>query len=225
MATKFLDGGWLTVVVTLVFVMLCQAVRWHYDRVQKALKRLDDTLMGIPFQPDLKAPAPVKNIQAPTAAIIVRDFDGVAVHTLLNLNRLFPNHFKNIVFVSVGVIDAGQFKGHAELENLRRKKEEDLKSFVDFATCLGWYAEYRYDLGVDLIDELEQICNLVAKEFPRTIFLSGKLVFEKENIFTRLLHNHTPNTLQQKLQFAGREMMILPIRVSIQQNAPARLAA
>ena len=224
-ATKFLDGGWLTVVVTLVFVMLCQAVRWHYDRVQKALKRLDDTLMGIPFQPDLKAPAPVKNVQAPTAAIIVREFDGVAVHTLLNLNRLFPNHFKNIVFVSVGVIDAGQFKGHAELENLRRKKEEDLKSFVDFATCLGWYAEYRYDLGVDLIDELEQICNSVAKEFPRTIFFSGKLVFEKENIFTRLLHNHTPNTLQQKLQFAGREMMILPIRVSIQQSAPAQLAA
>ena len=224
-ATKFLDGGWLTVVVTLAFVLLCQAVRWHYDRVQKALKRLDDTLMGIPFQPDLKAPAPVKNVQAPTAAIIVREFDGVAVHTLLNLNRLFPNHFKNIVFVSVGVIDAGQFKGHAELENLRRKKEEDLKSFVDFATCLGWYAEYRYDLGVDLIDELEQICNSVAKEFPRTIFFSGKLVFEKENIFTRLLHNHTPNTLQQKLQFAGREMMILPIRVSIQQSAPARLAA
>ena len=223
--TKFAEGGWVTILVTLAFILICQAVRWHYDRVQKALKRLDDTLMGIPFQPDLKGPAPVKNVQAPTAAIIVREFDGVAVHTLLNLNRLFPNHFKNIVFVSVGVIDAGQFKGHAELENLRRKKEEDLKSFVDFAICLGWYAEYRYDLGVDLIDELEQICNSVAKEFPRTIFFSGKLVFEKENIFTRLLHNHTPNILQQKLQFAGREMMILPIRVSIQQSAPARLAA
>ncbi len=49
--------------------------------------------------------------------------------------------------------------------------------------------------SVALLDELEQICNLVAKEFPRTIFLSGKLVFEKENIFTRLRHNHTPNTL------------------------------
>ncbi|HYJ15069.1 MAG TPA: amino acid transporter, partial [Candidatus Limnocylindria bacterium] len=158
-------------------------------------------------------------------AIIVREFDGVAVHTLLNLQRLFPNHYKNVVFVSVGVIDAGQFKGHAEIESLRRKKEEDLKSFVDLAICLGWYAEYRYELGVDLIDELEQICNSVAKEFPRTIFFSGKLVFEEENIFTRLLHNHTPYTLQQKLQFAGREMMILPIRVSLQQNAPARLAA
>ena len=223
-ATKFLEGGWLTIVVTLGFVLVCQAVRWHYEKVQQALKSLDDTLLGIPFQPDLKAPTPVKNIQAPTAAIIVREFDGVAVHTLLNIQRLFPNHYKNVVFVSVGVIDAGQFKGHAEIESLKRKKEEDLKSFVDFATCLGWYAEYRYELGVDLIDELEQTCNLVAKEFPRTVFFSGKLVFEEESIFTRLLHNHTPYTLQQKLQFAGRDMMILPIRVTTQRNAAAQPA-
>jgi hypothetical protein len=78
---------------------------------------------------------------------------------------------------------------------------------------LGWYAEYRYELGVDLIAELEVLCDSVAKEFPRTVFFSGRLVFERENFFTRLLHNHTPFTLQQRLQFAGRDMMILPIRV------------
>ena len=222
--TKFLEGGWLTVVVTLAFVMVCQAVRWHYEKVERALKTLDDTLLGIPFQPDLKAPTPVKDVRAPTAAIIVREFDGVAVHTLLNIQRLFPNHYKNVVFISVGVIDAGQFKGHAEIESLQRKKEEDLKSFVDFATCLGWYAEYRSALGVDLIEELEQTCNQVAKQFPRTVFFSGKLVFEEETVFTRLLHNHTPYTLQQKLQFNGRDMMILPIRVMTQRPAAAQPA-
>ena len=222
-ATKFAEGGWVTILVTLVFIMLCQAVRWHYDRVRNALKHLDDTLLGIPFQPDLKAAPPVKDPRAPTAAIIVRDFDGIAVHTLLNIQRLFPNYFKNVVFISVGVIDSGQFKGLAEIENLKRKKEEDLKSFVDFAYCLGWYAEYRYELGVDLIAELEQLCDAVAKEFPRVVFFSGTLVFEQENLFTRLLHNHTPFTLQQRLQFAGRDMMILPIRVFT--NVPPRQEA
>jgi hypothetical protein len=217
--TKFAEGGWITILVTLVFVLLCAAVRWHYDRVSAALKRLDDTLLGIPFQPDLSAPPPAKIPNAPTAAIIVRDFDGVAVHTLFNVQRLFPNHFKNVVFLSVGVIDTGQFKGHAEIENLKRKKEEDLKSFVDLAMCLGWYAEYRYELGVDLMDELEQLCNSVIKDFPRVIFFSGKLVFQRENLFSRLLHNHTPFTLQQRLQFVGRDMMILPIRVFAGPNA------
>jgi len=211
--TKFAEGGWVTIAVTLAFILLCQTVRSHYDRVQAALKRLDDTLLSIPFQPNLKEPVPPKQPNAPTACLIVRQFDGIAVHTLLNIQRLFPNHFKNVIFISVGVIDTGQFKGREEIENLRRNTEENLKSLVEFANCLGWYAEYRYDLGVDLIAELEKLCEEVAQEFPRTMFFSGKLIFEKENIFTRLLHNHTPYILQQRLQFAGRDMMVLPIRV------------
>ena len=212
-ATKFTEGGWITLVVTLAFVLVCQAVRIHYDRVQSALVSLDDSLLNIPFQPNLREPVPAKNPGAPTAALIVRDFDGISVHTLLNVQRLFPNYFKNIVFISVGVIDTGQFKGHGEIESLKRKTEENLKSFVEYANCLGWYAESRYDLGVDLIAELEALCEAVAKEFSRTVFFSGNLVFEKENLLTRLLHNHTPFTLQQRLQFAGHDMMILPIRV------------
>jgi hypothetical protein len=211
--TKFAEGGWVTLAVTLVFVLLCQIVRSHYDRVKGALKSLDDTLLSIPFQPNLREPVPPKNTEAPTAALIVRDFDGIAVHTLLNIQRLFPNHYKNIVFISVGVIDTGQFKGHLEIEGLRKTIEENLKSLVEYANCLGWYAEYRYELGVDLIAELDALCSEVAQSFPRTVFFSGKLVFQQENLFTRLLHNHTPFTLQQRLQFAGRDMMILPIRV------------
>ena len=212
-ATKFTEGGWITLVVTLAFVLVCQVVRMHYDRVQNALKSLDDSLLNIPFQPNLREPVPAKNPGAPTAALIVRDFDGISVHTLLNVQRLFPNYFKNIVFISVGVIDTGQFKGHSEIESLKRKTEENLQSFVEYANCLGWYAESRYALGVDVITELERLCEAVAKEFPRTVFFSGNLVFDEENPFTRLLHNHTPFTLQQRLQFAGYDMMILPIRV------------
>jgi K+ transporter len=95
---KFAEGGWITVLVTVSFIVLCYGVRLHYDRVRIALKRLDDTLMNIPFQPDLKDPVPAKNADAPTAVLIVRDFDGLAIHSLLSIGRLFPNHFKNLVF-------------------------------------------------------------------------------------------------------------------------------
>jgi hypothetical protein len=187
-------------------------VRSHYDQVRTALKKLDDTLMTIPFQPDLN-PVPTKAVNAPTAVIIARGFDGVTIHSLLNIQRLFPNHFRNVIFLSVGVIDSGQFKGLREIDNLRRSKEEDLKSLVEFANCLGWYAEYRYSLGVDLIAELEKLCMSVAQETPRSLFFAGKLVFDKEPFFARLLHNQTPFALQQKLYFNGLDMMILPIRV------------
>ena len=215
---KFAEGGWVTVLVTSGFILLCYIVRSHYDRVTSALKSLDETLMTIPFHPDLKNPVPEKRAEAPTAVLIVRDFDGIGIHSLLSIPRLFPDHFKNVVFVSVGQIDSGQFKGLREIENLRRVKEEELKSFVEFANCLGWYAEYRYSLGIDLIVELEKLCRAIAEDFPRSVFFAGKLVFEHEDLLTRVLHNHTPFTLEQRLQFEGLQMIVLPIRVF----APAR---
>jgi amino acid transporter len=215
---KFAEGGWVTVLVTLAFIVLCYLVRLHYDHVRSALKRLDAALMNIPFQPDTK-PLPAKNPDGRTAVLIVRDFDGLAIHSLLRIGRLFPNHFKNIVFVSIAVIDSGRFKGLNEIESLRRMKEDDLKSFVDFANCLGWYAEYRYGLGIDLVDELEKLCKSVAKEFPDPVFFAGKLMFQEENFLTRLLHNHTPFTLEKRLQFEGLEMMILPVRVFASLNS------
>jgi len=218
---KFAEGGWVTLLVTSGFILLCYIVRSHYDHVQRALKSLDETLINIPFRPDLKSPVPAKEPHAPTAVLIVRDFDGLAVHSLLSIAQLFPNHFKNVVFVSVGLIDSGRFKGLSEIENLRRVKGEDLKSFVEFANCLGWYAEHRYSLGIDLIEELEKLCRSVAGDFSRSVFFAGKLVFERENFLTRLLHNHTPFTLEQRLQFEGLEMMILPIRVFIPSTARA----
>ncbi len=193
------------------------------DRVRDALRRLDETLTNIPFQPDLKTPVPAKNAAAPTAVVITRDFDGIGIHSVLSISRLFPDHFNNVVFVSVGVIDSGRFKGLSEIENLRRAKEEDLKSFVDFANCLGWYAEYRYSLGIDLMAELEKLCGSVAQEFPRAVFFAGKLVFEQERLFSRVLHNHTPFTLEQRLQFEGLQMVILPIRVSRPSGSPREM--
>ncbi len=215
---KFAEGGWVTVLVTSGFIFLCYIVRSHYDRVTSALKSLDETLTTIPFHPDLKNPVPEKRAEAPTAVLIVRDFDGIGIHSLLSIPRLFPDYFKNVVFVSVGQIDSGQFKGLREIENLRRVKEEELKSFVEFANCLGWYAEYRYSLGIDLIVELEKLCRTIAEDFPRSVFFAGKLVFEHEDLLTRVLHNHTPFTLEQRLQFEGLQMIVLPIRVF----APAR---
>ena len=209
---KFAEGGWVTVLVTSGFIVLCYLVRSNYDRVREALRSLDETLINIPFRPDLN-PVPAKNSTEPTAVLIVRDFDGIAIHSLLSIQRLFPNHFKNVVFISIGVIDSSRFKGASEIENLRQSKEEDLKSFVEYANCLGWYAESRYSLGIDLIDELEKLCKSVAQDFPRSVFFAGKLVFDQETLFSRVLHNHTPFTLEQRLQFEGLQMIILPIRV------------
>jgi hypothetical protein len=58
----------------------------------------------------------------------------------------------------------------------------------------------------------EQFCLEVARDFPRVVFVAGTLVFEKERIFQRLLHDETAYQLQRRLQFGGLNAMVLPVR-------------
>src|SRR5262249_51647178 len=84
---------------------------------------------------------------------------------------------------------------------------------VGFARRLGAYAEYRYAIGTDLINELEAMCLDVVKEFRRPVVFTGQLVFERENLLTRSLHHETSFAIQRRLQFAGVQVIVLPIRV------------
>ena len=42
---------------------------------------------------------------------------------------------------------------------------------------------------------------------------AGQLVFQRETLFTRTLHHETAFSIQRRLQFAGIQVIILPIRV------------
>jgi len=89
----------------------------------------------------------------------------------------------------------------------------DLEQYVELAQRMGFYAEYRFTVGTDLIEELEQICHDLQKEFRRSIVFAGQLVFQRETVFTRTLHHETAFSIQRRLQFAGIQVIILPIRV------------
>ncbi|TMA51667.1 MAG: hypothetical protein E6J80_13160 [Deltaproteobacteria bacterium] len=89
-----------------------------------------------------------------------------------------------------------------------------LEKYVSFVKRQGYYAEYWCALGTDAIDELERLAHEVAKRFPRTVFFAGKLVFEQERFWHKVLHNQAAFTLQRRLQFAGLQMVVLPVRAA-----------
>jgi len=155
----------------------------------------------------------------PTAIVLVESYAGLGIHTLLSIQRMLPRHFKNVVFCSVGLVDSGQFKGTADVEALENKVRVDLEKYVNLATRMGYYSEYRYTLGTELIQELESMCLDLIKEFRRPVVFAGQLVFQRENLFTRTLHHETAFSIQRRLQFAGVQVIILPIRVWEKQRA------
>lgn len=216
-SVKFSEGGWVTILVTGALIGFCFIVKYHYLRVRSLLSSLDDVLMNLnlPESKTLPELAP----EGPTAIVLVESYAGLGIHTLLSIQRMFPRHFKNFVFCSVGLVDSGQFKGSADVHALEMKVKDDLEKYVHLAQKMGFYAEYRYTVGTDLIAELEGMCLDLIKEFRRSVVFAGQLVFQKENLFTRSLHHETAFSIQRRLQFAGVQVIILPIRVWVKQRA------
>ncbi len=218
---KFSEGGWLTLTVTTALIALCFWVRRHYSLVRTQLARLDDVLDALPKS--TKVPPPDLSPSAPTAVLLVGHYSGLGVHSLLTIQRLFPDYFKNYIFVSIGVIDSATFTGVEAVEEVRRNTERSLKNYVATARGLGLAADYRMKVGTDAVTGAEEVCGAISRQFPRSLFFAGKLIFQRERWMQRLLHNETAYKLQRRLQFAGLNAMVLPVRVM--ENHPAAAAA
>ncbi|MGE0554165.1 MAG: APC family permease [Gemmatimonadales bacterium] len=215
---KFGAGGWLTLAVTSLVAAICALVRRHYRRAEANVDRLYRELESVPGLEEAAAPsgerveAPLDR-RAPTAVVLVERFGGVGIHTVLNLLRTFPGHFGNLVFVSIGVIDSGDFKGGDTLEELRRQSEDTVARYAALARRLGVAATGRTAVGTEVVAEAERLCLEARREFAGVVVVAGKLVFEVERWWHALLHAGTARALQRRLQWAGVPMLTLPIRV------------
>ncbi|HEU4724959.1 MAG TPA: APC family permease [Candidatus Eisenbacteria bacterium] len=210
-ALKIFEGGWITLLATGALIGACFLVRAHYRGVRRHIRTLDDSLLDLPLP--VAGAVRARSENGPTAVMLVESYSGLGIHTFLWIHRLFPEQFKDFVFVSVGVVDSAQFKGVQELGALEARVREDLEKYVYLARRLGCYAEYRYALGTDVTEELEGISTAIAGEFPAPTVFAGRLVFERETLLTRFLHDQTAYALQRRLLFHGIPVIILPVRV------------
>jgi hypothetical protein len=215
---KFGEGGWITLLATGMLIGVCFSIRRHYRNVRSHLKLLDATLLDLPLPAEPSAPD--RPADGPTAIVLVESFSGLGVHTFLWIHRLFPGRFRNVVFVSVGLVDSAQFKGVHEMGALEARVREDLARYVDLARRMGFYADSRYALGTDVAETLEEVCVSLAAEVQKPIVFAGRLVFELEKPLTRSLHDETAYGLQRRLLFRGIQVIILPVRVWEKSGGP-----
>ncbi len=210
---KFSRGGWLTLVITSVVILLCYLIKGHYNRVRKGVRELDDMLVAIPHKGEYNMdPADPKEM---TAIQLVSGYNGFGVHTFLSIIRGFPGLYKNFVFISVSEVDAGAFKGSEAVSCLDGSTCEALKKYIELARRLGFPAESRHDMGIDVVETASALCQSVAREFPKSTVFAGQTVFHRPGIINRILHNETAFAIQQELRWKGITTVILPIRINI----------
>jgi hypothetical protein len=212
---KFFEGGWITLLITGILAATAISIKKHYNNTHKQLQRLDRQMKIERFLPgEGESAEPCKYApQSKTAVLLVNGFNGLGLHSLLNIIRLFGKEFRNFVFVQVGIIDAGTFKGAEEMDHLRQKTTADIQRYVQYMNSQGFYAKGFSFVGLDIVEEMEKQTPGILKRYPSAVFFGGQLVFPSESRMNRWLHNYTVFALQRMFYRRGIPFVILPIRL------------
>jgi amino acid transporter len=212
---KWMEGGRETAAITAGLIALCFIIKAYYRRVQVKLSLISaDKLAPADMISDRALKAnPALHRDRRTAVLLVGGYNGLGVHSVLTLYRMFPDEFPQIVFVAAGVLESGNFKAQEDVERLKGETHSALNRYIELANRLGMAASCRMSIGTDPVEECQKLCSDLAKDFPRSAFFAGKIVFQKPKWYHWILHNQTAQAIQQRLEWDGMPMFVLPVRV------------
>ncbi len=217
---KFYEGGWITLLLTGTLVGIAFLTRRHYGNTFKMLHRLDELVTAAeascPINPESPEGHALKVKYDPrekTAILLVNGFNGLGLHTLFSIIRLFGGTFKNFVFIQVGVVDAGNFKGAEEVTRMKEEVKKELDRYVHYMRCHGYYAAAYSSFGTDVVEEVARLTPDILERFPNAILFGGQLVFPKTTFLSGVFHNYTIFAVQRRFYNQGIPVVILPIRV------------
>jgi amino acid transporter len=209
---KFTEGGWLTILITGLIIGVCALVKRHYERVRQQLRTIDALYAPRPsWGEDL--PEPPLDPQLPTAIFLIGKNRGLGMYTLKWLNEVFTGHFKNFIFLSVGEVDAESYGGKGALRSLQYQIENSLRYYVNYCHSEGLAAASHAAFGTDVEEELETLVVKVVADYPNSVCLGSKLIFDNESWLISWLHNHTAIAMQRRLHLREIQMIVTPIKI------------
>jgi len=219
---KFMEGGWITLVITGLFITLAINIKRHYFKTtvrfmkvrQKAISDLHVALEQLPSQNQHQDAAAIKfNPNAKTAIILVKGFGGTGLHTFLRINESFKGIYQNFVFIRVGIVNSKIYRGSDELDHFKDSVREDGRKYVNIANQFGFYGKSIWTIGTDPVAEVYNMVKKLMPILPNPTFFGGQMVFSKTFVMSQLLHNHTIFSIQKRFFKFGIPIVIFPIKV------------
>jgi amino acid transporter len=218
---KFREGGWITIFVTGSLMLVAFSIKRFYKRTQRQLSHLDTLVRVVEGtqSEDHRGTAqrhrtPRYNPRSRTAVILVGGFNGMGLHTLFNVVRLFGKGVRNFFFIQAGIIDAESFKGKDEIAQLEAHVQGSLDRYVTYVRRQGFFARGYPLIGTDVVDEICTLAGKLFAEYPNSIFFGGRIVFREESVLTRVLYNYVTFAVQRRLHQLGIPFVIVPVPVS-----------
>ncbi len=209
---KFYEGGWVTLVITSIFIAVGWKIKHLYLDFKMRLAQTESQFFDYEnIAPTLEEQVIDKSV--PTAAIIVDQTFGSGMNCLLQIKKLFPGIFQNFIFVTVGEVDSNTFREEKRWREMRRKTKAALRKYKNYCNANGRFAKAYVGYDTDIVEKLTQLTDRVSKDYPNVVFFGTKFIFDNENIFTQILYNHVPYIMQRRLHVKGSNMVILPMKI------------
>jgi len=217
---KFTEGGWITLLITGLLILLAINIKRHYFKIAKKLQKV--RLNAFSEIEKLIGQRPcaerfVNKIKfkkgGKTAIVLVSGFGGTGLFTFLRILENFKGVYSNIVFIRVGVLNSKIYRGTDELEQFKKQVKEDGEKYVAVANQFGLYGKSIWTIGTDPVNEIYRIVKRLRPRLSGAAFFGGQLVFSKTFYLSKLLHNHTIFSIQKRFFKFGIPIVIFPIRV------------
>ena len=216
---KFNEGGWITVFITGSLISMAVLFKRYHARTLVLLRRLDNLIDATDISKltpggIMKQDMPVEyDAESKTAVVLVNGFNGMGLHTLFNVIRLFGKDFKNYFFIQAGIVDAGHFKGAEDIDKLKLHVQRELDKYVLFMQNQGFYSKGFATFGIDIAEEVSTTASEIFEKYPNAVFFGGQIVFKQETILTKMMYNYTTFSVQRRLHQKGIPFIIMPVRV------------
>jgi amino acid transporter len=217
---KFGQGGWVTLLITGLLILLAINIKRHYFKIALKLQKvrlnafaeIENCLGHHLWEGNVTKKIGFKK-DGKTAIILVSGFGGTGLYTFLRILENFKGVYSNFVFIRVGVINSKIYRGTEELEHFKTQVKEDGQKYVAIANQFGLYGKSMWTIGTDPVNEVYRIVKKIRPRLAGAAFFGGQLVFSKTFYLSKLLHNHTIFSIQKRFFKFGIPIVIFPIRV------------
>ncbi len=208
---KFSEGAWLTLSTIAVLIFICTRIRAYYSNFAKKLRALPVTIPP-------KEPVAVAGVHLErslhTAVLFVSGSSAIALQSIAATVTLLGKSIDHFVFIEIGIIDAGTFKGGSEVTRLEEYVRSGSQKLVKMMQHLGYSAESHVSVGLDIGDEAAKNAQEVREKHPSCIFIGGQVVLPHETTFSHWMHNQTLFTIQRRIFALELPFITMPVYIA-----------
>ncbi|APS00509.1 hypothetical protein [Pajaroellobacter abortibovis] len=100
---------------------------------------------------------------------------------------------------------------------LEEQMWESLLQYECYAWSLGVPATGALSVGTEVALKAEKIALDLKRLYPHSLFVGGRLIFDRGGLWKRILHNETAIVVQWRLQQLVIPMIVLPIQINLKK--------